>query len=164
MLLNSLLRFDQLITEFLEPLDRCEAQLVIEDKKSPGLNRLCERNKNLSVGNRKTIWARILVLGNMSSYACLICPTQHYCFGIIYPAWSVHQFTSAASMCGWVGYSPGIQKCMTNPWLYYVTSLCQSTNLLLEHLLLYLSKEHAWTWSSEGQVSCCARSTTILLT
>ena len=29
--LNSLLRFDQLITEFLEPFDRCEAQLVIED-------------------------------------------------------------------------------------------------------------------------------------
>ena len=31
-LLNSLLRFDRLITEFLEAFDRCEAQLVIEDR------------------------------------------------------------------------------------------------------------------------------------
>ena len=29
---DSLLRFDQLITEFLEPFDRCEAQLVSEDR------------------------------------------------------------------------------------------------------------------------------------
>ena len=28
---NLLLRFDQLLTEYLEPFDRCESQLVIED-------------------------------------------------------------------------------------------------------------------------------------
>ena len=29
---DSLLRFNQLITEFFEPIDRCEAQLVAEDR------------------------------------------------------------------------------------------------------------------------------------